>query len=166
MRQAVLRDNPVRSAVALVVRQPGRAEKLLVVKRPADDPELPGLWGLPAASAQRGETPEQTAQRLARDKLGASLRLVGMMAEGSQQRNGYLLKMALYLADLERREVRLAPRGGRGDSVTYYTAWRWAMPAALKKGAQRGSLCCRLLLDSWKSAGALASPVEGPGPRC
>lgn len=134
-------------AVAVVVRPPGDPARVLGVLRPEGDDELPGVWGLPAASLRPGEDAEDGVRRIGIAKLGAALRPSRVLAEGSQERAGYLLRMALHEAVLAAAEPVLPSVGDPGDPGTRYAAYRWVDPKALQAGADLGSLCCRLLLD-------------------
>jgi len=139
---------PVKEAVAAVIYQQGEAARLLVVRRPeGPQEELPGIWGLPAATLSPAEGPADALRRLGRQKLGLALEPVRLLAWGCQEREGYILHMWLYEAIPDRPEPTLAPPGS--DNVTRYTDWRWAEPEALREGAQHGSLCCQLLLQCW-----------------
>ena len=40
------------------------------------------------------------------------------------------------------------PSNAGQDGVTYYAEWRWAPQSSLVDGAERGSLCCALALQS------------------
>ena len=62
-----------------------RGDQILAVRRPEDDDELPGIWGLPAATL-RGETVEDVIARIGRDKLGVKLTPVRLLAFGAQDR--------------------------------------------------------------------------------
>ena len=146
---------PVQRAVALVVHCPDDACLLLAVRRPEDDAELPGLWGLPAATLREHETVEDAARRVGETKLGVEVEPGEVVAQGTQQRPAYLLEMALLTAklrDLGRPPSLLAPSG----RSTAYVAWRWAHPGILEEAARRGSLCCRLLLARHGAASAEA----------
>jgi len=117
-------------------------EGLLLVLRPQDDPEFPGAWGLPAVSLEPGETLEEAAQRVAREKLGARVALRFPVAFGREERSTCTLELWVYEAGLL-APVRLPePRPGK----TYYTAFRFGRPEDLKEAARRGSLCSRLYL--------------------
>ena len=146
---------PAQRAVALVVHCPDDAGLLLAVRRPDDDEELPGLWGLPAATLREHETVEDAARRVGETKLGVDLEPGQVAARGTQQRPAYILEMALLTARL--RDPGLSPRllAPSGPS-TAYAAWRWASPDAMEEAAQRGSLCCRLLLSHHGAASAEA----------
>lgn len=137
---------PIKRSVALVVRSPQDRERILVVRRPESaEEELPGVWGLPAASLQPGETEEDAARRVGPQKLGCGVRLVRVLGRGAQDRPGYRLEMTLYEAELDGPGLHL-PEPGSAD-VTLYTAWRFAPLLALEDAAARGSLCARLALE-------------------
>ena len=141
-------SRPIKQSVALAMAKGDEPSKVLLVRRPEDDRELPGAWGLPAASLRPGETPEEAARRIGLQKLGAEVRVGRRMNSGRQDRAGYILEMSLYGATLDRAVPDL-PAGRGGDpGVTMYTAWRWGDPLELADSAGRGSLCSRLLLDS------------------
>jgi ADP-ribose pyrophosphatase YjhB (NUDIX family) len=137
-----------KQSVALAVAKGDDPSKVLLVRRPEGDRELPGAWGLPAASLLQEETPEAAARRIGVQKLGAEVRVGRRLGSARQDRAGYILEMSLYGAVLERGPLVL-PTGRGGDpGVTLYTAWRWGDPLELADSAGRGSLCSRLLLDS------------------
>jgi len=137
---------PKRS-IALVIAapsgdgEPGARPRWLVVQRPFDDEDLPGAWGLPAGSFAPGETGEELVRRIGRQKLGVELRPDRPLASGRAERTGYRLEMTLWAAAIETGTVEV-PRPVRG--ITQYRDWGWRPPAALRPGAARGSLCCRL----------------------
>lgn len=148
---------PVQRAVALVVHCPDDAGLLLAVRRPEDDAELPGLWGLPAATLREHETVRDAARRIGEAKLGVEVEPGKVVARGSQQRPAYLLEMALLTARLRDPDSRprlLAPSG----LSTAYVGWRWAHPDVLEEAARRGSLCCQLLMSRHGAASAEARP--------
>lgn len=130
-------------SIALVVREPGRTggERWLLVRRPPDDPELPGVWGLPAGSHRPGETVEDLVRRIGRDKLHVELAPGRVLEEGDVARSDHELSMRLVAADLVWGTPRVP---GADRDVTQYVEWRWGAPADLGEGADRGSLCCRL----------------------
>lgn len=152
---------PAKRAVSFIVsrdRDPEREERrggdagdprppgpLLVVRRPPDDEELPGLWGLPAGSLRPGEGWKEAVVRAGREKLGVELEPTALLAEGTTERADYVLHMRLYGA----RIVEGAPSVPQPvDGITQYTAWRWAPAARLREAADRGSLCSRLCLKA------------------
>jgi 8-oxo-dGTP pyrophosphatase MutT (NUDIX family) len=139
-----------KESVAAVIRHPDRDGRLLIVQRPeTPDEELLGVWGLPAASLKPGEDDYAALQRLGKQKLGAELRPLRMLAQGRMARTDYELEMRLYEALLE-GEPKLATKAN--ENVTLYTEWRWDKPERLNEGAIKGSLCCRLVLDFLKLA--------------
>ena len=141
----------VKRSVALAVFGGNGGSKVILVRRPIDDDDFPGMWGLPAASCRDAETPEQAAQRVGMHKLGVPLALGDVLAQGQQQRPSYLLKMTLFQAQLDGQEPRLpseqADHGHpEAGGSTLYTGWRWGEPRELQDSAREGSLCSRLLL--------------------
>lgn len=136
---------PVKRALAAVIRsdERGGARRILAVRRPWDDPELPGLWGLPAVSVGGEEDEAEAVQRLGREKLGVRLEPISDLREGTLERSSDLLYMKLYEARIVEGEPAVPqPRTG----VTQYVEWRWAAASVLLPAARRGSLCCRLYL--------------------
>lgn len=135
----------VRRAMAAAVRRDDGL--VLAVLRP-DEPgeELPGVWGLPALTLRAGESPEEGLRRLGREKLGAELMPLRPLAKGEQRRAGYTLGMTVYEASIS-GEPHL-PRRTPDASGTLYEAIDWRPASAFREAADRGSLCCQLLLDS------------------
>ncbi len=130
-------------AVAAAVR--GEDGLVLAVRRP-DEPgeELPGVWGLPAVTLREGESPEDGVRRLGREKLGVELTPKYSLAEGEQQRDGYVLHMTVYAASIA-GQPRL-PRRTAEYTGTLYEAIDWLEPSVLQPAAAAGSLCCKLFL--------------------
>ena len=144
---------PSRTALALVVEAPepaGGGRRWLLVRRPDDDPDLPGVWGLPAGSHADGETDEALVRRIGREKLGVEIEDLGRLSEGHLDRSGYRLEMRLHAVRIVAGEPRV-PQGVPG--VTQYSEWGWKPPSELRGGADRGSLCCRLALDVAAASG-------------
>ncbi|MDE2877881.1 NUDIX domain-containing protein [Candidatus Palauibacter soopunensis] len=138
---------PSRPALALVIEEPGSAggaPRWLLVRRPDDDPDLPGVWGLPAGSHAEGEVDEALVRRIGSEKLGVETEDLGCLSEGHVDRPGYRLEMRLHAARIVAGEPRV-PQSVPG--VTQYSEWGWKPPAELRPGADCGSLCCRLALD-------------------
>ncbi len=148
-----------RPALALVIEAPGSARETprwLLVRRPADDPDLPGAWGLPAGSHAEGELDEALVRRIGCEKLGVETEDLGCLGAGHLDRAcrfdrtghldraGYRLEMRLHAARIVAGEPRV-PQPVPG--VTQYSEWSWKPPSELQDGADRGSLCCRLALD-------------------
>ncbi len=136
---------PVRTSIAVLCRHPAQPGKILLVQRPADDPELPGIWGLPAVSLRPGESDREALERLAATKLGTQLHGLRFCGEADQQRPGYHLRMRLYEAILLTPELHL-PAPSSSPGVTLYSAWHWGSLEELRPGAAAGSLCCSLAL--------------------
>lgn len=137
--------NDTRRSVSLAIPHPDGRDQVLLVQRPSDDEDLPDVWGLPAASLAPGEVWEDAVRRAARDKLGVTVDVVGVMAEGEKQRAGYTLHMRLYTATIVQGEPAV-PQPTAG--VTQYQAWRWGAAADLEPAADAGSLCSQLYLRS------------------
>ena len=134
-------------SVSLAIHRIGDNSKVLVVLRPDDDDEFPGMWGLPAASCRDEETLEEAAHRVGVDKLGVCLTLSRELASGVQERNEYTIEMTLFEATLNGEPV--LPLNTEGDAgVTLYADWRWGEPEELATSADSGSLCSQLLLES------------------
>ena len=120
---------PVKHSAAVVIFN---GERILVIRRPGDDDELPGIWGLPAGTCRDQESAEDVIVRIGRDKLGVSLAPVRLLGRGDQDRPRYLLNMELWEASMS--EVPTCPM------------WQWAPTSLLRPGAASGSLCCELAL--------------------
>lgn len=118
--------------------------RLLAVRRPPDDDDLPGLWGLPAASLRDGEGWADAARRVGPEKLGVRLALRRTLREGEARRPGHRLRMRLFEAEIAAGEPEV-PQDAPG--VTQYVEWAWAPPSRLREAAGRGSLCSRLCLE-------------------
>lgn len=121
----------VKHSVAVLVRGGSR---ILSVRRPEDDDELPGVWGVPAGTFKELETLEALVERIGRDKLGAGLRPVRKLATGYQDRPGYRLEMELWEAEM--------------DGLPTRREWKWCAPDVLIPGRDEGSLCCELVLET------------------
>lgn len=134
-------------SVALAVRPQDDASGVLLVRRPDDDDEFPGAWGLPAATCIGPETLEDAARRIGRDKLGVEIRLCKVLGQGVQDRANYVIEMHLFEAWLDGTAPTLAV-DSQGSGLTYYASLRWGEPSELVDSACMGSLCSRLLLDA------------------
>jgi len=144
----------IKRAIALVIREPGGdapgvmgcgpGARWLLVRRPDDDEDLPGIWGLPAGTLEAEETDEALIRRIGRDKLGVELAPGAVLAAGSVDRAAHRLDMELWTATITAGVPD--PHGSstdRGDR-TRYAACRWDHASTLENGAREGSLCCRL----------------------
>jgi hypothetical protein len=110
------------------------AEGLLLVRRPDDDEDLPGVWGLPAVSLVTGESEEEAVRRAGRDKLGVELE------------PGERVGSERTMSDWEARIVSGHPAVPQPGPHTQYTELRFGEPSELVPAARAGSLCCRVLL--------------------
>ncbi|MYD36710.1 MAG: NUDIX hydrolase [Dehalococcoidia bacterium] len=140
-------------SVAIRCAQADGAERVVAVLRPdsPDDP-LGGLWGLPAATARDGESEDEAAARVLRDKLGLRVPAEGLtrISEGRRDDGASSQSMTVYALDWDEDSplpVSLPARSVDSEStVTLYEDWRWAAPDELREAARRGSLCTRLYL--------------------
>jgi 8-oxo-dGTP diphosphatase len=132
---------PLKQSIALVIEGPNG---LLLVRRPEDDEDLPGLWGLPAASLEEGESEEEAVRRAGRAKLGVEVRAVRRLGEAAGERPGYRIGMG----DWEAEIVSGSPAVPQPGPGTQYDELRWGDAAELVPAARAGSLCCRVLLSA------------------
>ncbi|MBI4538101.1 MAG: NUDIX hydrolase [Gemmatimonadetes bacterium] len=138
------RHKRTQRSVAVVIRSPGSSDRVLAVLRPSDDPELPDIWGLPAATLRPGESWKPAARRAGLEKLGVVLAELREIHRGSAERSGRTLEMRVY----EARGPRGTPEVPQPHpGVTQYREWKWADPREFRAGARAGSLCCRLFLE-------------------
>ena len=135
-------------AIAVAIACPLDDSLILTVRRPYDDVDLPGIWGLPATVIKQGESLHTAADRISTLKLGGKMTLGVMLADGTQERATQRLVMSLYAATLEPPFPELLNPTTSAEGVTYYIGWRWAPIESLIAGAQMGSLCCQLALKS------------------
>jgi 8-oxo-dGTP diphosphatase len=117
--------------VSLVIERP---EGLLLVRRPDDDEDLPGVWGLPAATLAEGESEEDAVRRAGRDKLGVEVRPLRPIGQDG------------FMTDWEAELVSGEPAVPQPGPHTQYADLRWGEPSELVPAARRGSLCSRVLL--------------------
>jgi 8-oxo-dGTP diphosphatase len=110
------------------------AEGLLLVRRPDDDEDLPGVWGLPAVSLEAGESEEEAVRRAGRDKLGIELEPVERVGREET------------MTDWEARILSGNPAVPQPGPHTQYTELHFGEPSELVPAAREGSLCCRVLL--------------------
>jgi len=133
---------PIRDSIAFVIWNDTH-NKVLAVQRPANDENLPNVWGLPAGSLLKGENFEDCALRAGKEKLGVQIEIVHLFGQGNIERDEYILHMKEF-------EVRIisgtpsVPQNVLG--VTQYQGWKWADPVLMVEAAQKGSLCSRILL--------------------
>ena len=139
---------PLKQSISLVIE--GHAG-LLLVRRPDDDEDLPGMWGLPAASLEEGESEEEAVRRAGRAKLGVEIRAVRPLGAATDERPGYRIRMR----DWEAEIVSGRPAVPQPQPGTQYDELRWGDLAELAPAARAGSLCSRILLEGrglgWKA---------------
>ena len=123
--------NPVKHSVAVMIF---RNDDVLSIRRPLDDDELPGIWGLPAGTARGSETAGDVILRIGQQKLGVQLTPIRKLASGTQNRPKYRLEMELWEASME------------GEPTC--PEWQWAAVDLLRPGMEAGSLCCELGIKS------------------
>src|SRR5262245_2958695 len=122
---------PIKHSVAVLIR---RSDEVLSIRRPADDDELPGIWGVPAGTLRTNETIEDLIGRIGRDKLGVKLTPIRKLASGTQDRPKYRLEMDLWEVSME--------------GVPTHPEWKWAGLDQMRPGMKAGSLCCELAIKS------------------
>src|SRR5438876_11097598 len=88
---------PVKHSVAVVVRN---GDRILAVRRPDNDNELPGIWGLPAGTCRGQESVEDVIDRVGRDKLGVELTPGRRLTSSTQDRSGYRLNTESWEASM------------------------------------------------------------------
>lgn len=133
-------------AVALVIYRSDKEEELLSVKRPEDDDENPGAWGLPATEKREGESWEDAVHRAAEEKLGVDVEFREMMSEGGQARDGYNVVMRNYKVEIDEGEPDIDAEETEG---TDYTDWSWRPPTAFSEDASSPeTLWSTMLLDN------------------
>ena len=146
-------DQPVKCSVAAVIRRPGDPS-FLSVRRPLDDEHLPGLWGLPAITLAPGELPESGLRRVGREKLAIDIAPVAFVGIDTVERSDHRLILMDLEAELLEGQPDVEAATGSG---TRYIEQRWTDDVeTLREAAERGSLCCRILLartDQARSTG-------------
>jgi ADP-ribose pyrophosphatase YjhB (NUDIX family) len=127
-----------------VVLKNGKDE-FLAVKRPEDDIDHAGHWGLPAVSLMPGELPEQAALRTCREKLGCEAKAERFLGIMHQKRNAYdifLMDVEMTLTGNEQPDIAKAKTEG-----TAYIDQKWATnPEILLESAKAGSCCSTIFL--------------------
>lgn len=134
----------VKYVVAVVLTSNDKPGQFLIVKRPDDDPDLGGAWGLPAVTMVGDELPEQAASRVCQEKLACkatSDRFIGLMF---QKRNNY----DMFLMDIEMRVYGDMPDFTKASTEhTAYVDQKWASdPLDLMPSAKHGSCCSSIFL--------------------
>jgi ADP-ribose pyrophosphatase YjhB (NUDIX family) len=126
-------SKPRKHSIAVVI---SKDDSILTIRRPDDDDELPGIWGLPAGTCRGDETVQEVIRRIGREKLGVELTSERRLASGNQERSSYLLYMELWEASM--------------TGTPNHPNWRWAAADFLRPGAAAGSFCCELALKTKK----------------
>lgn len=125
---------PLKHSVAVAIFNGDNGDQILAIRRPDDDDELPGIWGLPAGTIRNEETVDDVIRRIGREKLGVILMPVRKLSEGRQRRATYILEMELWEASME--------------GIPTYPEWKWDLVDFLRLGASAGSLCCELAIKT------------------
>jgi ADP-ribose pyrophosphatase YjhB (NUDIX family) len=126
-------SKPRKHSVAVMI---SNGLSILAIRRPDDDDELPGIWGLPAGTCVSEETVADVIMRIGREKLGVELKPQRQLTSGNQDRPKYFLHMELWEASM--------------TGTPTHSSWRWVPPEFLRTGAASGSLCCELALKIQK----------------
>jgi NUDIX domain. len=130
-------------SVSVILREKIGDERFLVVKRPYEDKEHPGMWGLPAISFSPPETPESAVIRLGLEKLSCLIVPYSFLGAFYQERPGYKLILFLYEAYLKEGY----PDVKKGKRGTVYIEQLWTNDyKILLPIAKKGSACCQLFL--------------------
>jgi 8-oxo-dGTP diphosphatase len=136
----------VKYVVAIVLKHADKPEEFLVVKRPDDDPDLRGSWGLPAATMTDGELPEQAALRVCREKLGCEgtpKRFLGLMYQKRNSYDIFLMDIEVELTGNTEADVHKA-----NTTHTAYVEQKWTTdPMDLMESARHGSCCSSIFLN-------------------
>ena len=128
----------------VIFRDPHTSPEILVVRRSANDRYFPSLWGVPAGTLRKHEGYEDAIRRTAKHRFGVEVELLGERGAGSSDRGTHIVEMRLYEARIvagspQIRQVDLAGHG--------YTEAQWGKPEMLQPAQERGSLCCRLVVE-------------------
>jgi hypothetical protein len=120
---------PIKHSIAVLVRN---RDLILTVRRPDNDDELPGVWGLPAGSFRNLESRNDLIARIGQQKLGVVLTPIRKLAEATQDRSTYQLQMELWEVSME--------------GTPSHPEFKWSSWEVLQPGMAKGSLCCELAL--------------------
>jgi len=118
----------------------------LAVRRPEDDVDLGGNWGLPAVTLRPDESPEDGARRVCTEKLGCKAEPIRFLGAMHQVRNRYdivLMDIEMILVSTTQPDVSQAQ-----TTATAYVAQKWsADPKELLPSARHGSCCSSIFLQ-------------------
>lgn len=131
--------------VAVVLKNNENPDEFLITKRPGDDTDLRGAWGLPATTLKPGELPEAAALRVCREKLNCEAKADRFLGIMFQKRNSYdifLMDIEMTLAGTKKPDVSKANSSG-----TIYTEQKWTTdPLTLMPSAKNGGCCVSIFL--------------------
>lgn len=131
--------------VAVVLKNSQNPDEFLVVRRPEDDPDLRGEWGLPATTLRPGELPEQAALRVCKEKLNCSADATRFLGIMFQKRNSYdlfLMDIEMVLTGEQQPDVH-----GATTKTTAYIEQKWSTnPMDLMDSAKHGSCCSSIFM--------------------
>jgi len=136
--------NKTHSYVVAVILKNEKNE-FLVVKRPENDPDLRGNWGLPAVTMQPGELPEEAARRVCQEKLNCEAEPTRFLGIMFQKRNSY----DIFLMDIDMKLVgtKLPNVHQAKTTHTAYVEQKWSSdPLELMASAKHGSCCSSIFL--------------------
>lgn len=137
-------SKPVKYSVAVILRND--KGEYLAVKRPLDDADHKGHWGLPAVTLKDGETPDQAAVRVCEEKLDCSGEVKRFLGIMYQKRNKY----DVFLMDIEMtlKGERLPDVSKSSTKTTKYIEQLWTMdPMLMMPAAKDGSCCSSIFLS-------------------
>ena len=135
----------VKYTVAVVLRNQDNPDEFLAVRRPDDDPDLRGHWGLPAVTLMPGELPEMAARRVCSEKLGCTAepeRFLGIMFQKRNSYDIFLMDIEMMLASDQKADVHAT-----STEHTVYVDQKWTTdPMDLLESAKNGSCCSSIFL--------------------
>jgi len=138
-------SKPVKYTVAVVLKNNQDPNEFLVVKRPENDPDLAGHWGLPATTMDEGELPENVAGRICKKKLNCEAtptRFLGIMFQKRNSYDIFLMDIEMELKGSNKPDIHQAQTKG-----TAYTEQKWSKdPLDLMPSAKSGSCCSSIFL--------------------
>jgi len=137
-------SKPVKYAVFYVIKNLEDENKFVAVKRPEDDEDLPGVWGLPAGSVKEDESFEEACIRLAKKKLGVDIKILKFIGRGNIDRKEYILHGEEFLVEIVAGNINVNQEEITG---TKYADWKWALSEDLKEASSKGSLCSSIYLN-------------------
>lgn len=138
-------SKPIKTAVAVFLKSPKLTNEFLIVKRPADDENLPNVFGLPAVSLANNELPEDAVRRVGKEKLATEINPTKFLGSKYIERETYIL----ILMDIEAELSGVEPDVLLAETKnTKYIAQEWTSDfSRLIEAASKGSLCSQIILD-------------------